>query len=101
MKKTFEAHEEKYETEVAWLKDLRAHHNLMQQMTTDTLAYALGAVASLEASSKNAQDKIRGMSGKHEEQILLETARSDGLKAEVTDLTGQVMTVEEILRISR
>lgn len=81
MKHTCDNHEKKYETEVSGLTDIAAQHTLMQQRMTNTLAHACGAEVSLVAFLKNARDKIRGKSGKHEEQFSIERALSGSLKA--------------------
>lgn len=101
MKKTYETHEKRYEKEVSRLTDIAVQHTLMKQKTTNTSAHASGAMVSLVASLKKASDEIREISGKHEEQLSIERARSDGLKAGAVDLIDQVMNVEEVFRISR
>lgn len=57
-------------------------------------------MVSLAASLKKAGDEIRGMYGKLEEQLLIERARDDKLRADIVDLTGMVTRIEEILRIT-
>lgn len=93
--------EKKYETEVFRLTDISAKHILMEKKTADTLIHASSDFVSLAAFLKKALDEIRGTSGRHDKQISIEKPRSNGLKAEVTNLTGQVMEVEELLLISR
>lgn len=63
----------------------------------DALAHAPGASVFLRAPLKKLQDGIRSIFRKNEEKLLTERARSDGLRAEVTEPASQVMKVEELL----
>lgn len=46
------------------------------------------------------RDEIRDFFAKHGEYLPTERALSDGLKAQVADLTSQMMEIEELLCIS-
>lgn len=74
--------------EVFPLIDLIAQLTLIQQKTTGTLEYSSGAVISWPTSLKKARDEIFVMSGKHGKQLPTERARSDCVRAQVTDLTS-------------
>lgn len=99
--KVRKAHEKEYETEAFRLTDIAAQHSLLQQKTEDTLAQASGTEVSLVTSLKKERDVVHATSGKHCKQHPTDRARSDYLKARVTDLTGQVIKVETLLCIFR
>lgn len=96
VEETCKTHEKTYVMEYFQLTDLFAQHTWMQRNTADTSAHASGAVVSLLASGKKSRDEVRVLSCKNEEKLSTETARSDGPKAEVTDLMGLAMKDEEL-----
>lgn len=73
----------------------------MKEKAENTLEHASGAMVSLTASLKKAHHQIRDMSGKHGEQISIDRARSNGLKARLTDSTSLVISMENSLLVFR
>lgn len=73
----------------------------MKQRTADALEHASNVVVSSASALKKTRDEIRGISDKHEEQLSIQKTRGDSLKAEVTDLTSQMMKIRALLRILR
>lgn len=83
MRKICQTYAQKYKTRVFRLTDIAAQDTLMKQKKADKLADASDALVSLAASFKKAQDGIRSMLGKEVEELSIERAHGDGLKAGV------------------
>lgn len=99
--KTSKAHAKKYQTQVVWLTEIPAQLSLGPRKKIETWAHTNSALYCWPRLRKKGHDEIRDMSGEHGEQISIKKARSDGLKAIVTDFTSEIINVEELLRISR